>query len=36
MRRPDSHAPSGAQTDARAVLTVLGLVAAMLLVWLAI
>lgn len=36
MRRLGLHAPSGARTDARAVLIVLGLVATMLLVWLAV
>jgi hypothetical protein len=36
MRRSGSHAPTGAHTDARAIVIVLGLVATMLLAWLAI
>jgi hypothetical protein len=36
MRRLGPHAPSGARSDARAVLITLGLVAALLLAWLAI
>jgi hypothetical protein len=36
MRRPGPHAPSGARSDARAILTAVGLIAALLLTWLAI